>query len=218
MSKQLIIFPFGGNGREAAANIVGSNALTEEWELLGFADDDSSLLGREVCGVRVLGGRDILKKFPDARILAVPGKPENYLERKNIINGLEISKDKFANIISPGVNILPDVKIGKNILLMSNVVISCGVSIGNHCVILPNTTILHDSKVGEYCCIGSNVVVAGNVTIDSNCYIGAGVSIRESITIGKQSLVGMGANVIADVDPKTMVVGNPAKIIKKRTV
>ena len=51
MRKKLIIFPFGGNGREAAAQITSSAALKEEWELVGFVDDDPAARCKEACGV-----------------------------------------------------------------------------------------------------------------------------------------------------------------------
>jgi acetyltransferase-like isoleucine patch superfamily enzyme len=46
-------------------------------------------------------------------------------------------------------------------------------------------------------------------------YIGSAVSVKENIHIGEQSLLGIGANVVTNVDVKTVVVGNPAKPMRK---
>ncbi len=211
MSKQLIIFPFGGNGREAAATIVGNSLLKEEWELLGFIDDEPGVHGQESCGVPVLGGSDILNKFPDAQILAVPGNPQNYLKRKDVIDRLDLKQERFARIISPTAVVSQDTEIGYNTLLLANVVVGSAVSIGSHCIILPNTTVGHDSTIEDYCCIGANVAVSGQVMIQSQCYVGSGTAIRDNVTIYEQSLVGMGSNVVSDIEKKTIVAGNPAK-------
>jgi sugar O-acyltransferase (sialic acid O-acetyltransferase NeuD family) len=215
MRKELIIFPFGGNGREALLSVLACNMLKKGWDVLGFIDDDKSTHGKECCGVKVLGGRDMLKRHPGSSVLAVPGSPESYLKRKSIIEGLLPERGRFATVIHPSAVIAPDAVIGSNTVIMANVVISCGVKIGENCVILPNTVISHDSIVGAYSCVGSNVTISGGDIIGSECYIGSGVRIRERIKVGDRSLAGMGANIVSDVGEGVVVVGNPARPIRK---
>lgn len=214
MPKELIIFPFGGNGRESLLTILSADRLKEEWNVIGFIDDDRAMWGKDCCGVKVLGGRDVLEQFPKAYVLAVPGNPNNYLMRKKMIEGLDIDNPRFAAIIHPSAVVSPDAKIGYNLIAMPNVFISCGARIGNHCLVLPNTVISHDSTVGDYCCIGSNVTVSGHVSISDNCYIGSGSNLRHDISIGAGSLVGLGSNVVADVAEGVVVAGNPAKVLR----
>jgi len=217
MPKKLILFPYGGNAREALMAIEAINKVQKTWEVVGFIDDDVSAWDKKLNGIKVLGDRDVLKKFPNVHILAVPGNPKNYLKRKEIIDSLRIEKSRFANVIHPSAAVSSDVKMGYNTLIMAHVIISCSVFVGNHCVILPNTTIAHDTQIGDYCCIGSNVAISGSVVIESNCYIGSGTNIRENITIGEKSLVGLGANVVSDVQKRVVIVGNPAKPMRKIT-
>jgi sugar O-acyltransferase (sialic acid O-acetyltransferase NeuD family) len=214
LSGKLLLFPFGGNAREALQSVFAINESKVEWDILGFIDDDRSLHGRECCGVKVLGGRELLSEITEASVLAVPGSPTNFLRRHRIIADLAIDAARFATIIHPSACRAPDASIGCNTIIMPNVVISCGVSIGNHCVILPNTVVSHDSVVGDYCCIGSNVSVSGSVKIGSNCYIGSGTKIREDISIGAGSLVGLGSNVIADIPAGVVAVGCPTKVLR----
>ena len=191
MSKPLILFPFGGNAREALTMILSTPALKKAWDVVGFIDDDQSRWKKDLCGVKVLGGKDILKKFPKAFVLAVAGNPQNYLKRQEIIEILDIKKSRWATIIHPSVAIASNAKIGVNSLLMPNVVVGCGSLVGDHAVMLPNTTIGHETTIGNYCCIGSNVAIAGSVKIADNCYIGSGSSIRDGILIGEGSLIGL---------------------------
>jgi sugar O-acyltransferase (sialic acid O-acetyltransferase NeuD family) len=214
MPKKLLLFPFGGNGREASG-LFRDPGLGQEWEVLGFVDDDPGCLGRQAGGIKVLGGREIFKKFPDAQVLAVPGNPQNFLERKAIIDSLELEGSRWARIIHPSVFVSSDVKIGHNVLLMPHVVLGCGVSVGNHCVILPHTVVGHDTVLGDYCCVGSNVSVGGFVTIGANCYVGSGSSLRDHITVEEKSLVGLGSNVVCDVEKEAVVAGNPAKRMER---
>lgn len=214
MSRKLILFPFGGNAREAAMTIADMNRKKRTWEIVGYIDDNPQTHGAEALGVKVLGGREVLAKFPGAYVLAVPGNPDSYLKREDIIKGLNIDEKRWATVIHPSVFLADDAKIGANTLIMPNAVISAGVTIGKHCVILPHTVVSHDSVIGDYCCLGSNVSVSGFVTVESNCYIGSGSSVRNNITIKKGTLVGIGANVVADVGANVIVAGNPAKILR----
>lgn len=215
MPEQLMLFPFGGNSREALLSVLSINTKKKTWDVLGFIDDDPSMRGKECLGIKVLGGREVLKKFPKAKILAVPGNPDNFLKRKEIIGNLKVEGGRFATIIDPSVIAAPDAKIGRNTLLMPNVFISCGVTIGDHCIILPNTVVSHDSVVNDYCCIGSNVSISGNVVIEPMCYVGSGSSIRERVHIKKNAMVGLGANVVSDIGEGVAAVGNPARAIGK---
>jgi len=215
MSKKLLLFPFGGNAKESLLSILAINSVRQEWDVVGFIDDDRTSHGKEYYGIKVLGGRELLKDHSDAFILAVPGSPKGYLRRKSLIESLLIDKSRFATIIHPSVVRAPDAIIGYNTLLMPHVVVSCAVKIGNHCIVLPNTVVSHDSTVGDYCCIGSNVSISGSVGIGQECYIGSGVRIRESIQIGERTLVGLGSNVISNIENNAVAVGNPAKVIRR---
>jgi sugar O-acyltransferase (sialic acid O-acetyltransferase NeuD family) len=217
MPKKLFLFPFGGNAKESIMAILAINEIQQEWDIAGFLDDDRSLHGKDYYGIRVLGGKELLKEHPDAFVLAVPGSPKGYLRRKSIIESLPVNKSHFATIIHPSVVRAPDAIIGYNTLLMAHVVVSCAAKIGNHCIVLPNTVIAHDSTVDDYCCIGSNVSISGAVSIGSECYIGSGVKVREDVSIGSRSLIGLGSNVISGIEEGVVAIGNPAKAMEKKS-
>lgn len=52
------------------------------------------------------------------------------------------------------------------------------------------------------------------VTIKKGCWIGANVIILPGVTIGENAVVAAGAVVTKDVEPRTIVGGNPAKLIR----
>jgi len=215
MLKKLILFPFGGNSREALLSVLAINKKRKTWDVVGFIDDNTATHGKKYLGIKVLGGKDILKAFSKAKVLAVPGNPDNFLKRKQFIADLKLDSSRFATIIDPSVTLSPDAKVGCNTLLMANVFVSCGATIGEHCVVLPNTVVSHDSIIGDYCCVGSNVSISGNVVIAPMCYIGSGVRVKERISIKKETLIGLGSTVISDIEEGVVAVGCPAHVIRK---
>jgi sugar O-acyltransferase (sialic acid O-acetyltransferase NeuD family) len=204
MSKKLLIFPCNGNGLEAL-DCVGS-----EYDCIGFIDDTPEKQGIHPVGLEVFS-RQMLQKYPETYVLAVPGSPSSYLKRKHHIEGLQIAKERFATVIHPRAIISVNASIGYNVLIMAGVVITSNARIENHVCILPNSVIHHDSRIGSYTLVGSGVVVAGYTTIDDNSYIGSGARIINNITIGKNTLVGMGSTVLKDVLPNSKVAGTPAR-------
>jgi len=213
--KKLLLFPFNGNAREAASTVEEINKSSPTWEIAGFIDDDVQKTGRRFGSYSVIGGREKIKEIAEAYVLAVPGRPENYFSRPEIIDSLDLPATRFATIIHPQAQVGIDCTVGCNSLLMANVVLTAGSVVGNHVVILPNSVISHETSVGDYCLLGSNISVSGAVTIENNCYIGSGAKIIQSVTIGNKSLIGIGSVVIRDVPPFSVAAGNPARIIRE---
>jgi maltose O-acetyltransferase len=56
------------------------------------------------------------------------------------------------------------------------------------------------------------------VVIEEDVWIGAHAIIMPGVTIGRGAVVGAGAVVTTDVEPRAIVVGVPAKVLKFRNV
>lgn len=56
----------------------------------------------------------------------------------------------------------------------------------------------------------------GNVTIGNDVWIGSDVTIMSGVTIGDGAVIANNSHVVKDVEPYTLVGGNPAKYIKHR--
>ena len=61
-----------------------------------------------------------------------------------------------------------------------------------------------------------NVVSKGDIVIGNDVWIGNSVTIMHGVKIGDGAIIGTNALVTKDVEPYTIVGGNPAKPIKKR--
>jgi len=204
----LLIFPCNGNAIEAL------DSLGHTHHLLGFVDDTPEKQGTVVHGYTVYS-RAALTQWPEALLLAVPGSPVSYLSRRQVIDGLGASANRFASIIHPAASVSPLARIGRNVLIMAGVVITSNAVIGDHVCVLPNTVIHHDVVIGSWSLIGSNVTIAGGTEVGENCYIGSGSSLINNIWIEERALVGLGSNVVRSVSAGARVAGNPARNIRK---
>lgn len=205
--EKLVIFPFNGNGLEALDCLD-----PEKFDFIGFIDDDPSKKSEEF----QIFSRDILQKIPDLKILAVPGGPESFKRRKEIISSLEIDENRYVSVVHSSASIGRNVRLGRNCLILAGVVLTSNAIIEDHVCILPNSIVHHDSKIGSYTLIGSKVVIAGGTYIGSNCYIGSGSNIKNGLSVGERSLIGMGSNILKDVEADSKMVGNPARNLNLR--
>jgi sugar O-acyltransferase (sialic acid O-acetyltransferase NeuD family) len=202
--RDLLIFPANGNGLEAL------DCLGTSFRCLGFVDDTPEKQRDGAWGHPVMS-RAALAQHPQAGVIAVPGGPQTFKKRAQIVGSLGLAPERFATVIHPGAHVSPLAKIGRGVLIMAGVVITSNAVIGDHVCILPNTVIHHDSSVGDWSLVGSNVTLASSSRIGVNCYVGSGTSIMNGVDIGDRALVGIGSNVIRNIPADARVVGNPTR-------
>lgn len=58
----------------------------------------------------------------------------------------------------------------------------------------------------------------GHIKIGKNVFIGVGAIVLRNVTIGENSIISAGSVVGKDVPPNTVVMGNPARVIKEFTL
>lgn len=134
-----------------------------------------------------------------------------YKLRNNTINkGSVIDKGAF----------LRDCAIGTYCYIGRNCVINSAI-VGNYTCIAAGTQIggmehsIHEistspTLMGEKCILGKKTIIGYDV------WIGANVIIKQGVNIGEGAVVGAGSFVNKDVEPYSIVVGSPAKLLRYR--
>jgi len=130
---------------------------------------------------------------------------------------------KPSSFVHPQANVTGNVIIGENVYIgpgavlrgdWGQIIIEDGCNVQENCVIhmFPGTTV--HLKAGAH--VGHGAVIHGG-TLEENCLIGMNTVIMDDVVVGKESIIGALAFVPAKmkIPARSLVVGNPAKIIKE---
>lgn len=208
---RVIIIGAGGHGK-----VVLDTFLNSDQKVSGFLDDDKNKQNLSIYGVKVLGTLDSIVKFSEQLPMGIFVAVGDNFMRKNIFSKIKELGFTLIKAISPQSYVFDKNKIGQGTLIMPKTVVNIDAEVGENCIINTGAVVEHECKIGNHSHIASMACLAGGVVVGEEVLIGSGAVILPYLKIGSGAIVGAGAVVIEDVPEYTVVVGNPARVIKKK--
>jgi UDP-N-acetylbacillosamine N-acetyltransferase len=132
------------------------------------------------------------------------------------IGGMICKADlELVTLIHPSAVIAENSQLGRGVFVGAGCVIDPGVTIGDYSIINHHAVICHKCEIGRACHICPGVVLAGGCVVEDRTWLGVGSTCRDRVRIGAQVFVGCGSNVVKDIPPGWLAMGNPAKCVRR---
>ena len=165
----------------------------------------SNIKNYEIFGYTGLEKRKSKKKFIQNNNLK---KYRGYYLINNIFNNIDRNKFyiknknrfKFIGLVHQSAQIFETSKLGNQVIIFPNVIISSNSNIGAGNIISYNSLIGHDVHLGKYNYICPSCNILADVKIGSYCLIGSNVTILPGIKVPNYSSIPAGS--IVSKDPK----------------
>lgn len=208
----MILGIFGASGLGREVNIIArkKNAVDHRWDKIVYIDDDETIV--DVLGVPSYSFNRARELFPELEISIAIGEPA---VRERVYERVRKAGVRLATVIHPGVYIDDSAKIGKGTTICEGVTITSCVILDDNVYVQPHAVIGHDIQVGKHSVIGANVQIGGANKIGERVFIGFLAGTLQGLKIGNDVEVSAGSMVFRDIEEGMIVMGNPARVIRR---
>jgi UDP-2-acetamido-3-amino-2,3-dideoxy-glucuronate N-acetyltransferase len=158
--------------------------------------------GVQIAAGALLGGNVVLHAGVEVGEGVRIGDHAQIRERARIGAGATIGS--FASID-------PEVHVGERASVQTRCYLARGSTIEDDAFLGPGVTIANDDTMGRH---APGQALKGAM-LRRACRVGAGVVICPGIEIGEEAFVAAGAVVAADVPPRAVVMGVPARVVRE---
>jgi len=109
------------------------------------------------------------------------------------------------------VSVDPEVVVGARVSVQTRCYLARGTVVEDDAFLGPGVTIANDDTMGRH----APDEPLRDATLRRACRVGAGVTIRPGVEIGEEAFVAAGAVVVADVPPRGVAMGVPARLVRE---
>lgn len=217
MRNRVLIYGTGQTGNMVASILE----LDESIEIIGFADDDEDRWGKPLRGYRILGGRSFVSSgqgFDSISVAVGSVDP-----RRTLAQWAREKAIPQQSAIHPSALIPKDALVGEGTIIGAGTTLYVNPVIGRNVFVGPHVVVSHDSVIGDYALLSVGSVIGARVDVKPGAFVGAGATVMPPgwgtdarLEVGDDAIVGVGAVVIRDVEPRSIVAGVPAKLLRYR--
>lgn len=185
-------------------------------EVVGFVDDNPELEGTDVRGIPVIckmADLALLKETHGVEAVYCP-LGNNKLRVEFLTKARELGYET-PNYIHPSVLISPNVTIGKGVYILLGTTIMPHTVIKDFVMISMGVHVAHHNVLEEGVFLSTGCNFGASIVAHKYAYCGISSTIMTGLhTLGEDCLIGAGAVVIKDVEPKAVMAGVPAKVLR----
>jgi acetyltransferase-like isoleucine patch superfamily enzyme len=181
-----------------------------------FANTDIPILGSELDLDRERGNREISDLVDTADFFIVTTFMGTYqpdkIKRAKLFVLADRLKLNLVNLIDPESRILPDVALGRNIIIGYNCYVCGDCSIGTGSTLMAFVGLSDQVKIGTNCMIGTYSTFGTGTVIGDDCVLGMRTSIgrtlKSAVTVGNNCMISNSGTIYRNIPDNKWLLPN----------
>lgn len=207
-----------GVGAGGHAKVVLDILATRDgYDVVGLLDADPANVGTSMYGVPVLGGDDLLEREYHGGVshafIGLGGAADTGPRRRLYDHVRSVGFD-VVSAVHPSAIVSPSALVGRGATIAAGAVVGPDAALGENVIVNSAAIVDHDCRVGDHVHVAIGARLASGVVLEDGVHVGAGATVLQGRRVGTCAIVGAGAVVTRDVDPGTVVVGVPARLLR----
>jgi sugar O-acyltransferase (sialic acid O-acetyltransferase NeuD family) len=181
---------------------------------------DQGKWGQEVLGVPIVGSDDLLPVVMSqgVRYFVVGlGSTGDNRPRKRLFDLACAHHLEPLTVIHPSAICSQHAEVGPGCQLLPGCIINAGAKLGFNVIVNSGAVVEHDCVLEDHVHVATGARLGSGVRVGLEAHVGAGATVKQLINIGPRAVVGAGAVVVEDVSDDLVVIGVPARPLKKRS-
>ena len=212
--RSFVIIGAGGFGQEAAFVAERAIAAGAKYELLGFCDDNTDLVGQSVYGHQVLGSLEQVHSKYGSDLCFVCAIGQNTARRKVVARVMELGWQPIS-IVDPSVVMPKDFEIGVGCVVGMYTAFSTSTKVHNHVIVNKCCSIGHNAVIEDFGQLAPGARLNGYAYLHEGATVAANGIVNVAKKVGRYATVGSGSFAVRNVPDFTTVLGVPAKVIHR---
>lgn len=204
----------GGLGREIACMIAEINAVSPQWNFVGFFDDGAPESMTPSTHGKLLGNIDTLNNWStDLCVMLCFGSPRIIEIVRNKITNPHIS---FPNLIHPRFHVsdTETFKIGEGNIITMDCGVSCNITIGDFNLLNGSIAFGHDVNIENFNVFMPGTRISGEVHIGNRNLFGAMSFVKQQLSVPDDITLSPLSALLTKPKSGCLYMGNPAKIFR----
>jgi acetyltransferase EpsM len=212
---KIAVFGGKGGGGHATQTILNLARSGEPYSFAGYLNDRLPT-GSALYGGRVLCSFDAWPNLDESLLFLAPLHQAGRMQQSCIrIIDLGIPEFRWATLVDPRAMVADNSRIGRGTYVVALASIAMDSAVGAHCTLRAGARVGNDVAVADFVFLGVNSILCSGSKIEAGAHIAPGAAVGNNLRVGRFSVVGLGAVVTRDVPDYTIVVGNPARVLRE---